>query len=55
MKEQVDELVNRNDRIPAVKRKTIAASLGIDPAATRINHEYQKHAENAIYANPRIK
>ena len=53
--EQMDDLIARQNEVPQARIDPISGKLGFDNGETKFDREFQEYAENAIYANPRIR
>lgn len=52
---QMGELIAKLNEIPKPLRKMVSEKLGFEePRSPKILHAFQEHAENAVYANPRV-
>ena len=51
----MDDLLAKQAKVPAAKIKTISEMFGFQTEENKLVHGFQQHAENAIYANPRIR
>ena len=51
----MDELIKLQAKEPASRIKAATARFGFDTGEKKIVHDFQEYAENAIYANPKIK
>jgi len=54
VKEQMDDLMKRQAGVPSATLKSVSGKFGFETEEKKLIHGYQKYAENAIYANPRI-